>query len=219
MRSAAAAPVDETAEQLREVASSGTHSGGDKVIKELMKRKLVTARKQLHFSVSKGKLFATEVKTLETDLSVDMLTSGKWKDTEFKQYNFAAMGQPTDGGALHPLLKVREEFRQIFFDLGFTEMPTNHFVESAFWNFDAMFVPQQHPAREMQDTFYVKGECNPLQSLRSAPSYGTVVSQADTRPRQGVHPRRGVLRACEEGARGRRVRFDRLPRTVLSRRV
>lgn len=39
----------------------------------------------------------------------------------------------------------------------FTEMPTNRFVESAFWNFDAMFVPQQHPAREMQDTFYVKG--------------------------------------------------------------
>jgi phenylalanyl-tRNA synthetase alpha chain len=36
-------------------------------------------------------------------------------------------------------------------------MPTNKFVESAFWNFDAMFVPQQHPAREMQDTFYVKG--------------------------------------------------------------
>jgi phenylalanyl-tRNA synthetase alpha subunit len=40
----------------------------------------------------------------------------------------------------------------------FTEMPTNKFVESAFWNFDAMFVPQQHPAREMQDTFYVKGD-------------------------------------------------------------
>jgi len=40
----------------------------------------------------------------------------------------------------------------------FTEMPTNRFVESAFWNFDAMFVPQQHPAREMQDTFYVKSE-------------------------------------------------------------
>lgn len=40
----------------------------------------------------------------------------------------------------------------------FTEMPTNKFVESAFWNFDAMFVPQQHPAREMQDTFYIKGQ-------------------------------------------------------------
>jgi phenylalanyl-tRNA synthetase alpha subunit len=35
-------------------------------------------------------------------------------------------------------------------------MSTSRFVESAFWNFDSMFVPQQHPAREVQDTFYVK---------------------------------------------------------------
>ncbi|BEI90339.1 uncharacterized protein CcaverHIS019_0304090 [Cutaneotrichosporon cavernicola] len=153
---AAAAPVDETAEQLREVQTTGGQAGGDKVLKELIKRKLVGARKQLHFSASKGPKFATEVKTLETDLSTDMVSSGKWKEAEFKPYNFAAQGQATEGGALHPLLKVREEFRQIFFDLGFTEMPTNHFVESAFWNFDAMFVPQQHPARELQDTFYVK---------------------------------------------------------------
>ena len=34
-------------------------------------------------------------------------------------------------------------------------MPTNRFVESGFWNFDALFVPQQHPARDLQDTFYV----------------------------------------------------------------
>jgi len=37
-------------------------------------------------------------------------------------------------------------------------MSTSRFVESAFWNFDSMFVPQQHPAREVQDTFYVKSE-------------------------------------------------------------
>lgn len=44
-------------------------------------------------------------------------------------------------------------------------MPTNRFVESSFWNFDSLFVPQQHPAREMQDTFYLKGELP-----RSSPS-------------------------------------------------
>lgn len=115
-------------------------------------------RKLIHYKAGKGKEFALEVKTYETDLTVDMLQSGAWKDASFKQYNFAAMGEQPNGGALHPLLKVREEFRQIFFDLGFTEMPTDHFVESAFWNFDAMFVPQQHPARELQDTFYVAGE-------------------------------------------------------------
>lgn len=39
----------------------------------------------------------------------------------------------------------------------FTEMPTNNFVESSFWNFDALFQPQQHPARDAHDTFFLKG--------------------------------------------------------------
>lgn len=34
-------------------------------------------------------------------------------------------------------------------------MPTNNYVENSFWNFDALFVPQQHPARDQQDTFFV----------------------------------------------------------------
>jgi phenylalanyl-tRNA synthetase alpha chain len=47
-----------------------------------------------------------------------MLTNGAWKDAKFKKYNFEAEGLPTNGGALHPLLKVREEFRNIFFEMG-----------------------------------------------------------------------------------------------------
>lgn len=35
-------------------------------------------------------------------------------------------------------------------------MPTNNYVESSFWNFDTLFVPQQHPARDVQDTFFLK---------------------------------------------------------------
>jgi phenylalanyl-tRNA synthetase alpha chain len=35
-------------------------------------------------------------------------------------------------------------------------MPTNKFVESAFWNFDSLFQPQDHPARDMHDTFFIK---------------------------------------------------------------
>lgn len=58
-------------------------------------------------------------------------------------------------GYLHPLMQLRSEFRRIFLEMGFTEMPTNSYVESAFWNFDALFQPQQHPARDAQDTFYV----------------------------------------------------------------
>ncbi|NXN38046.1 SYFA ligase, partial [Rhinoptilus africanus] len=38
----------------------------------------------------------------------------------------------------------------------FTEMPTDNFVESSFWNFDALFQPQQHPARDQHDTFFLQ---------------------------------------------------------------
>jgi len=85
-----------------------------------------------------------------------MLQNGSWKDVSFKKYNFDAEGIQPKGGYLHPLMKVREEFRQIFFQMGFSEMPTNKFVESSFWNFDALFQPQQHPARDLQDTFFLK---------------------------------------------------------------
>ena len=47
--------------------------------------------------------------------------------------------------------------RQILLEMGFTEMH-GEIVQSAFWNFDALFQPQDHPAREMQDTFYLKEE-------------------------------------------------------------
>lgn len=85
------------------------------------------------------------------------LQRGDWKELEFKEYNFNAKGQPAEGGHLHPLLKVRNQFKMIFLQMGFEEMPTNNFVESSFWNFDALFQPQQHPARDSHDTFFLQG--------------------------------------------------------------
>lgn len=39
-------------------------------------------------------------------------------------------------------------------------MPTNNWVESSFWNFDTLFQPQQHPARDAHDTFFIKDPAN-----------------------------------------------------------
>ncbi|XP_021999885.1 phenylalanine--tRNA ligase alpha subunit, cytoplasmic-like [Helianthus annuus] len=49
--------------------------------------------------------------------------------------------------------------QMIFLQMGFEEMPTNNYVESSsFWNFDALFQPQQHPARDSHDAYFLK-EC------------------------------------------------------------
>ena len=45
----------------------------------------------------------------------------------------------------------------MIFSCRFVEMPTNNYIESSFWNFDALFQPQQHPARDAHDTFFLKG--------------------------------------------------------------
>jgi phenylalanyl-tRNA synthetase alpha chain len=55
----------------------------------------------------------------------------------------------------HPLFDTISEVREAFVSLGFDEV-TGDMVQSSFWNFDALFTPQDHPAREMQDTFYME---------------------------------------------------------------
>lgn len=55
----------------------------------------------------------------------------------------------------HPLKDTINEIREIFVTLGFSEIVGN-LSQSSFWNFDALFTPQDHPARELQDTFYLE---------------------------------------------------------------
>lgn len=144
---------DVTQTQLQQIKENRT--GDAKIISDLKKRKLIKMQKIISFKAEKGPKFALEIQKEETDLTSDMLTSGSWKTANFKPYNFKALGADQNAGALHPLNKVRQEFRQIFFEMGFEEMPANKFVETGFWNFDALYVPQQHPARDLQDTFYI----------------------------------------------------------------
>jgi phenylalanyl-tRNA synthetase alpha chain len=59
-------------------------------------------------------------------------------------------------GTLHPLTLVRREIEEIFLDLGF-EVRTGPWIETEWNNFDALNTPPDHPARDMQDTFFVEG--------------------------------------------------------------
>lgn len=136
----------------------------DNLKQDLKKRKLLQEIIVKSYQIDKGSEFKTSVMKQETDLTSEMIATGSWKEKSFKPYNFNALGLPPDCGHLHPLMKVRAEFRQIFLEMGFTEMPTNNFIESSFWNFDALFQPQQHPARDTHDTFFLSDPqyCNEL---------------------------------------------------------
>ncbi|TPX34201.1 phenylalanine---tRNA ligase [Synchytrium microbalum] len=147
--------VDQVQIELRSIQRDGAHPDQMKV-KELIKRKLAKTKTLASYCLEKGPKFTTKLEKEATEITDEMIKSGSWKTQTFKKYNFNALGVLPTGGHLHPLLKVRQEYREIFFELGFTEMPTNRFVDSSFWNFDALFVPQRHAARDLQDTFYVK---------------------------------------------------------------
>ncbi|RZN62743.1 MAG: phenylalanine--tRNA ligase subunit alpha [Methanonatronarchaeia archaeon] len=88
-------------------------------------------------------------------LTPELIASGDWKEREFRRYDVTADTKPVYPGKRHPYQLILDDIRRIFRDMGFKEIK-GRTVESSFWNFDALFQPQDHPAREMQDTFYLK---------------------------------------------------------------
>jgi len=87
-------------------------------------------------------------------LTRDQILSGAWKSLAMRRYYVDKLPKVTYCGKTHPYQRLIDEMRQIFLEMGFTEIHGG-IVQSAFWNFDALFQPQDHPAREMQDTFYL----------------------------------------------------------------
>ncbi|MGL6298471.1 MAG: phenylalanine--tRNA ligase subunit alpha, partial [Methanobacteriaceae archaeon] len=94
-----------------------------------------------------------------TQLSHNDLKTGKWKSLKYRPYDINAEYGEVFTGKSHPLREIIDEIRNIFLNLGFSE-ETGPMLESAFWNFDSLFQPQDHAAREMQDTFYIKNPAN-----------------------------------------------------------
>ncbi len=66
-------------------------------------------------------------------------------------------GRPLCLGALHPMTQIRRTIEGIFSELGFTIAMGNQ-IETDFYNFQALGMPANHPARSAQDTFYIKHE-------------------------------------------------------------
>jgi phenylalanyl-tRNA synthetase alpha chain len=128
----------------------------EKKLKELKNRKLIKFANITSYVINKGIDFKPATVDMESELTTDLLKNDDYKNKVFKKFNVNAMGGEVDGGHLHPLLKVRTIFREIFKEMGFEEMPTSQYVESSFWNFDALFQPQQHPARDAHDTFFLE---------------------------------------------------------------
>ncbi|MBP04273.1 MAG: phenylalanine--tRNA ligase subunit alpha [Euryarchaeota archaeon] len=88
------------------------------------------------------------------ELTPDILQGDSWREMEFKPFDIHAPAPIPLGGRPHPLQSLIDRIRAVFLEMGFSEI-TGNYVQSAGWNMDALFIPQDHPARTMQDTFYL----------------------------------------------------------------
>lgn len=77
-----------------------------------------------------------------------------WKGKKFRRYDVEGNVPKINGGKRHFVNRAIENARKIWTEMGFVEMKGN-MVQSSFWNFDALFTAQDHPVREMQDTFFI----------------------------------------------------------------
>ena len=89
-------------------------------------------------------------------LTPEMIASGAWRTKELRALDVEAKAPVFFPGRRHPVRDFIREIREVYISMGFTELHGDS-VYPAFWNFDALFIPQDHPGREMQDTFYLAG--------------------------------------------------------------
>jgi phenylalanyl-tRNA synthetase alpha chain len=90
-----------------------------------------------------------------TDMTDRLIQSGEWREVEFRKYDVNIPASPSVPAKKHPLSRLGAEVRRMFAEMGFREM-SSEYVQSAFWNLDVLFTPQDHPARDLQDTFYLE---------------------------------------------------------------
>jgi phenylalanyl-tRNA synthetase alpha chain len=89
-----------------------------------------------------------------TQLTPELLADGSWRHVDLQPYDVTLAAKKLYPGKEHAFQRTLDRVRRVFLELGFTEI-VSPWVESSFWDFDALFQPQDHPARDMQDTFYV----------------------------------------------------------------
>ncbi len=90
-----------------------------------------------------------------TQLTPELIVSGKWRKVKLQKYNITAPVAKTWPGKKHPYLQFLDEVKEKLITLGFKEM-SGPIVETSFFNFDALYTPQDHPAREIFGIYFVK---------------------------------------------------------------
>ncbi|MFQ5444681.1 MAG: phenylalanine--tRNA ligase subunit alpha [Nitrospinales bacterium] len=101
--------------------------------------------------------FKARVETVLKETTQKLEQTSAQASSRENSFDTTLPGRGEAPGSLHPITQVMEEIITIFFSLGFAveEGPE---IETDYYNFEALNIPKDHPARDMQDTFYIDGD-------------------------------------------------------------
>lgn len=143
---------------LRQV-QQGETPDDEQMARGLVQRNALTEKESIVRTVmltEKGKNIVAhglEMREEIAQLTPEHIQRGAWKDMSFRRYDVKSFAPKLHPGKRHPLSRLIERVRRIFVEMGFQEI-AGGYVEPCFWDMDILFIPQDHPARDMQDTFY-----------------------------------------------------------------
>ncbi len=137
----------------------GVHPGDE--LDSLKRRSLIEVESSNEFEsaeiTQKGREAAkSSVEDSDEIGSIDreMILRMSWKGKKLSEYDVSAMVERQFAAKKHPLKQTIDRIKDAYTSMGFREIsgPT---IEPAFWVFDSLFIPQDHPARDKQDTFFL----------------------------------------------------------------
>ena len=94
-------------------------------------------------------------KNLIESVTPELIKNSGWRSRKFRRYDIISPVPKIYGGKRHFVNQSIDYAKKIWLEMGFKEM-RGSLVQSSFWNFDALFTAQDHPVRELQDTFFIK---------------------------------------------------------------
>ena len=90
-----------------------------------------------------------------SQLSPELLKDGSWRTTRFRKYTISLRAPRIAAGKRHPYREFLDLVKTKLISMGFQEM-RGSLIETEFWNMDALYMPQFHPARDIHDVYFVK---------------------------------------------------------------
>ncbi|MEM4699418.1 MAG: phenylalanine--tRNA ligase subunit alpha [Candidatus Nezhaarchaeales archaeon] len=165
IRALKAPEIDDDEYVLRRIAELGSVlasslSTSEECIKRLKRRSLITAKPFIEVRAELTVEGLAAAEGIESQVEVSALTSEllrnrAWTKIKFRPYDVTAKPYTTYPGKKHFYLDLLDLIKEVMVSMGFIEQE-GPLVETEFWNFDVLFQAQDHPAREIHDSFRVK---------------------------------------------------------------